>query len=69
MLTGDLPSPMDPPAGCPFHPRCPVAFERCSREVPALRVLAGRQPGRLPSYLLMTLKDGMECRHGRANSS
>jgi oligopeptide/dipeptide ABC transporter ATP-binding protein len=40
VLTGDLPSPMNPPAGCPFHTRCPVAIERCSREVPALRVLA-----------------------------
>jgi oligopeptide/dipeptide ABC transporter ATP-binding protein len=34
VLTGDLPSPMNPPAGCPFHTRCPVAIERCSREVP-----------------------------------
>ena len=40
VLSGDLPSPMDPPAGCPFHTRCPVAIERCSREMPALRVLA-----------------------------
>jgi oligopeptide transport system ATP-binding protein len=40
VLTGDLPSPLNPPAGCPFHTRCPVAIERCSREVPALRVLA-----------------------------
>ncbi|HTE81604.1 MAG TPA: oligopeptide/dipeptide ABC transporter ATP-binding protein [Reyranella sp.] len=35
-----MPSPMNPPAGRPFHTRCPVAIERCSREVPALRVLA-----------------------------
>jgi oligopeptide/dipeptide ABC transporter ATP-binding protein len=40
VLAGDLPSPMTPPAGCPFHTRCPVAIERCSREMPALRVLA-----------------------------
>jgi len=40
VLTGDLPSPMNPPAGCPFHTRCPVAIGRCSREMPALRVLA-----------------------------
>ncbi|WP_428659743.1 ABC transporter ATP-binding protein [Reyranella sp.] len=40
VLSGDLPSPMNPPAGCPFHTRCPVAIERCSREMPALRVLA-----------------------------
>ena len=40
VLAGDLPSPMNPPTGCPFHTRCPVAIERCSRVVPALRVLA-----------------------------
>ncbi|MDP6436290.1 MAG: dipeptide ABC transporter ATP-binding protein [Gammaproteobacteria bacterium] len=37
VLEGDVPSPMNPPAGCPFHPRCPIATERCRIEVPALR--------------------------------
>jgi oligopeptide transport system ATP-binding protein len=37
LLSGDVPSPIHPPSGCPFHPRCPVAEERCRREVPALR--------------------------------
>jgi peptide/nickel transport system ATP-binding protein len=32
---GDVPSPARPPAGCRFHPRCPEAFARCSRESPA----------------------------------
>ena len=34
LLSGDVPSPLDPPPGCPFHPRCPRALERCSRELP-----------------------------------
>ena len=34
VLEGDLPSPIDPPGGCPFHTRCPRAGERCRREVP-----------------------------------
>ncbi|TCS63426.1 ABC transporter ATP-binding protein [Varunaivibrio sulfuroxidans] len=34
-LTGELPSPIDPPAGCPFHPRCFMAQERCAKEIPA----------------------------------
>jgi oligopeptide transport system ATP-binding protein len=33
---GDPPSPLNPPSGCPFHPRCAHAQERCGREVPAL---------------------------------
>jgi oligopeptide transport system ATP-binding protein len=39
VLPGDIPSPIDPPGGCPFHPRCPVAEARCKREVPTFREL------------------------------
>ena len=35
ILPGDPPSPMNPPGGCPFHPRCPHAVEECSQVVPA----------------------------------
>jgi len=37
ILKGDIPSPIDRPAGCHFHTRCPHAFDRCRREEPALR--------------------------------
>jgi peptide/nickel transport system ATP-binding protein len=36
ILQGDVPSPLAPPPGCAFHPRCPHAFERCRRETPPL---------------------------------
>ena len=39
-IKGEIPSPLHPPAGCHFHPRCPHAFARCSAEVPALREVA-----------------------------
>lgn len=42
-LTGDLPSPANPPAGCHFHTRCPVAVERCAVESPMLHEV---RPGR-----------------------
>ena len=35
ILTGDIPSPVNPPSGCRFHTRCPVAFDRCKTEIPA----------------------------------
>lgn len=37
VLQGDVPSPINPPAGCPFHTRCPYAEDRCRTEVPQLR--------------------------------
>jgi len=37
ILKGDVPSPLHPPTGCRFHPRCAVAIERCSREEPVFK--------------------------------
>jgi oligopeptide/dipeptide ABC transporter ATP-binding protein len=37
VLSGEIPSPIHPPGGCPFHPRCPVAVARCRTEPPPLR--------------------------------
>jgi oligopeptide/dipeptide ABC transporter ATP-binding protein len=42
-VKGEIPSPLDPPTGCHFHPRCPHAMARCRDEAPALREIA---PGR-----------------------
>ena len=36
VVEGDVPSPVNPPPGCTFHPRCPYRIERCSREIPQL---------------------------------
>jgi dipeptide transport system ATP-binding protein len=42
-LTGELPSPTDPPSGCAFHPRCPYAYERCRTDLPELKPSDGCQ--------------------------
>ncbi len=44
VLQGDVPSPIHPPAGCPFHPRCPHAQARCRVEAPALRTPDTKRP-------------------------
>jgi oligopeptide/dipeptide ABC transporter ATP-binding protein len=40
VLSGELPSPLEPPTGCPFHSRCPIAQDRCRKEKPLLRTVA-----------------------------
>ncbi len=48
LLTGEVPSPLNPPSGCVFHPRCPVAIDDCNSTVPELREV---EPGHWASCL------------------
>jgi peptide/nickel transport system ATP-binding protein len=40
-IKGEIPSPLNPPSGCHFHPRCPHAMARCREQAPRLREVAG----------------------------
>jgi oligopeptide/dipeptide ABC transporter ATP-binding protein len=48
ILGGEVPSPLNPPSGCVFHPRCPIAIEQCSQGVPDLREI---RPGHLAACI------------------
>jgi len=59
-LKGEIPSPLNPPPGCHFHPRCPHAFDRCRIDRPALKEIA---PNR---FSACHLNDGPQPRPGKA---
>lgn len=45
LLSGDVPSPINPPPGCPFHPRCPYVRHRCRIQTPVLETFTSSDPG------------------------
>jgi len=71
LLGGDPPSPAEPPPGCHFHPRCPVAVQVCRKEDPALLPVSGTATG-IPSHLtacLLEQEGGTPVPGGRQESS
>ena len=56
-VAGEVPNPLAPPAGCPFHPRCPHANERCRHEVPKLRPVA-EGPGAISEVSCHAVEEG-----------
>ena len=50
-LQGDLPSPVNPPSGCHFHPRCPAVFAPCAREYPGVSIVGGGHSTRCHLYV------------------
>ena len=55
ILTGDVPSPINPPSGCRFHTRCPYVFDRCRTEEPVLRQMPGAPADQTAACHLDTL--------------
>jgi oligopeptide/dipeptide ABC transporter ATP-binding protein len=58
ILEGDVPNPVNPPAGCPFHPRCRYAMDKCKKEAPRLQDWNIRGKRHLVSCHLMREKPG-----------
>ncbi|HEX5289148.1 MAG TPA: dipeptide ABC transporter ATP-binding protein [Streptosporangiaceae bacterium] len=66
ILTGDVPSPINPPSGCRFHPRCPKAKDLCSQQEPLLEVKVGDPPGHQTACHFPVAQGETFARAGRA---
>ena len=59
VVTGDVPSPSNPPSGCRFHPRCPYAQERCRQEVPVLRTIGDNASHAVACHFPLKILEGV----------
>ena len=51
MPRGEIPNPINPPSGCRFHPRCPIAIDVCGKTEPELRLVEGSELHRAKCHL------------------
>jgi oligopeptide/dipeptide ABC transporter ATP-binding protein len=68
ILVGDVPSPINPPSGCRFHPRCPKARQACIDEVPELTPRLGDEPAHVAACLF-PVEDGEDLSKSRPSIS
>ncbi len=59
-ISGDVPSPIDLPSGCAFHPRCPIAVERCAQVIPTLAPPPAAGAHRVACHRADERRDGLE---------
>ena len=57
-LEGEAPSPVSPPPGCPFHPRCPFAISACSEALPILEAAGASEGDRGHEHLVACIRNG-----------
>ena len=57
-LEGEAPSPVSPPPGCPFHPRCPFAIDACKESIPALETMGVSEEGAGREHVVACIRKG-----------